>query len=151
MAIRTLHLSKYNAHTESLFKKSKILPLHLLTEYFKLQFVHRAVHNFLPASLENMFITNAQKRLIDNSDRGDLQQLRNQEDLYVPLARLASTEKQPLVYFPKIWNDLNDTVLKNTVNKAHFNSLLKRILLDRLEDDFKCNRLLCPHCHLPPT
>ncbi len=36
IAIRLIHRVPYNAHTESLFKKSAVLPLDSLIEYFKL-------------------------------------------------------------------------------------------------------------------
>ncbi len=61
-AIRIIFLAKYNAHTESLFKKQQILPLPDLVKYFKLQFVHRFVHSYLPSSLSNMWITIGEKR-----------------------------------------------------------------------------------------
>ena len=41
IAIRLIYSEKFNAHSEPLFKKSNILPLHMLVDYFKLQFFHR--------------------------------------------------------------------------------------------------------------
>ena len=40
-AVRTITLSKYNAHTMPLFKKLKILPLDSLVYFFKLQFMSK--------------------------------------------------------------------------------------------------------------
>ncbi len=41
MAIRPICDAAYNAHTEPLFKKSAILPLPYLCEYFKVQFMQK--------------------------------------------------------------------------------------------------------------
>jgi hypothetical protein len=83
-AIRIIHNAAYNAHTESLFKKSSILPLPLLAEFFKIQFMHHYKFNLLPISFNNTWISNLERRR-----RGDIEQfmLRNDEEYYVPLAR----------------------------------------------------------------
>ena len=49
-AIRIINGAKYNSHTESLFKKCKILPLPSLIEYFKIQFMQQYVRGHLPVS-----------------------------------------------------------------------------------------------------
>jgi hypothetical protein len=54
IAIRIIHNSPYNAHTESLFKTSKILTLKYLAELFKLQFMHQYTFNNLPISFTNV-------------------------------------------------------------------------------------------------
>ncbi len=48
IAIRLLSNSKYNAHTEPLFKTFDILPLPSLIQYFKLQFMQQFQQKFLP-------------------------------------------------------------------------------------------------------
>jgi hypothetical protein len=75
MAIRTLCDAAYNAHTEPLFKKSAILPLPYLCEYFKVQFMQKFTQGFLPSSLNDVWVTNAIRRadqdhveLCNNSD-----------------------------------------------------------------------------------
>ena len=47
-AIRLVCNSKYNAHTEPLFKQMSILPLPKLVTYFNLQLMHRYTINELP-------------------------------------------------------------------------------------------------------
>jgi hypothetical protein len=61
IALRIIHNSSYNAHTESLFKTSAILPLHLLADFFKLQFMHQHKFRHLPASFNNTWTTNAER------------------------------------------------------------------------------------------
>jgi hypothetical protein len=141
MAIRLIHNAVYNAHTESLFKKSEVLPLHMLIDYFRIQFMHQFVYNHLPASFSRCWLTNAERR-----DDGPA--LRNEEDFFVPISRLTSTDRHPLVVIPKTWNEFNAPELKSTSQKNVFNKSLKKFLIDTLDSDFKCTRLLCPHCHL---
>jgi hypothetical protein len=95
IAIRIIHNSPYNAHTESLFKASKILPLKYLAEFFKLQFMQQYTFNNLPISFTNVWPTNAERR-----ETVDHIHLRNLEDYYVPLARFSSCDGRPLIYFP---------------------------------------------------
>ncbi len=47
MAIQIVHISADNANTESLFKALAILSLLLLTDFFKLQFMHHNKFNYL--------------------------------------------------------------------------------------------------------
>ena len=46
-AIRIINGENYNAHTAPRFKKSAILPIAMLVEFFKLQFMHNFLNNFL--------------------------------------------------------------------------------------------------------
>ena len=50
-AIRIISGSKFNAHTEPLFKALEILPLPDLITFMKIQFMQRFTHNLLPCSL----------------------------------------------------------------------------------------------------
>jgi hypothetical protein len=143
VVIRLIKGAPYNAHTEKLFKSSAILPLQLLIEFFKLQFVYQFLNNHLPVSFVGTWITNAARR-----DDQDGPALRNALDLFVPFSRLTSTSKHPLIAFPKTWNEFNAIEIKLASSKQIFNKALKTHLLGSLTDNPLCNRLLCPHCHL---
>jgi hypothetical protein len=106
-AIRLIHNVPYNAHTESLFKSSAILPLNFLIEFFKIQFMHQFVNNYLPSSFANTWITNAERR-----DEADGPVLRNALDFIVPFSRLSSTENHPLISFPRTWNQFESLEIK---------------------------------------
>jgi hypothetical protein len=93
MAIRIIHNSSYNAHTESLFTSSAILLLPLLANFFKLLFMHQHKFNNLAVSFGDTWITNAERR----GDNEDLPTLHNQEDYYVPFTRLQSTDIHPII------------------------------------------------------
>ena len=142
IAIRLICGAKYNSHTEPLFKISRILPLPLLIEFFKLQFMLGFLNNLLPSSFDNMWTVNAARRLCDQPI------LRNHYSLFLPTSRLSSTEKFPLLNFPRLWSNFPDTNIKQMTSKPEFNSKLKCYFLDSLTLNYQCTRLLCPHCHL---
>jgi hypothetical protein len=93
-AVRIISNSKYNAHTEPLFKKLNILPLPLLSDYFKLQFIQRFVQGFLPPSFNNVWIINEARRPETNA-----MTLRNHDEFFVPVSRLKNLENMPLYSF----------------------------------------------------
>ena len=74
--------------------------------------------------------------------------LRNMSDFFIPPSRLVSTDNFPLVLFPQLWNNFDNVLIKSIVSKTEFNSKLKCYLLKDLSENVKCNRLLCPSCHL---
>jgi hypothetical protein len=76
-------------------------------------------------------------------------ELRNDDDINIPFARLTSTERQPLSSFPRIWSQFPDEQIKFTRNVPEFNKLLKQHYLRKLLSTPGCTRLFCPHC-MPP-
>ncbi len=143
MALRLITASKYNSHSEPLFKETKILPLPLLSTFFRLQFFQRYKQNFLPKIFENQWITNSERMQNQN-----FHNLRNCDDFYTPISRLKSFENFPLYVLPKSWNNLNDMSIKIIRDKIEFNYKLKEHLLNTLNLNYRCGRLLCPRCHL---
>jgi hypothetical protein len=143
IAMRIILNAKYNSHTEPLFKKLNILPFLTMCDYFKIQFMQHFTQKFLPVALHEMWVTNAVRR----QDQAQVT-LRNDDMLYIPLARLSSTSKHPLIVFPKLWSDFPDEGIKFVRNKLEFNSKLKNYFLSQLKSTITCGRLLCPDCHL---
>ncbi len=144
MAIRILNDASYNAHTEPLFKSCGILPLKQLCDYFKVQFMQKFTQGFLPSSFDDVWISNKIRRAGQ-----DQVELRNNDDINIPFARLASTQRQPLTGFPKIWASLPDERIKFIRNVVEFNHELKMYYINLLSSKPNCTRLLCAHCHLP--
>ncbi len=93
-----------------------------------------------------MWITNGEKRNRDLDDAGA--SLRNDNDLYILLVKYAHLENSPIFGFPKIWNNFDETLIKLVHSKLEFNHKFKKFFLEQLTDNYVCNRLLCPHCHL---
>ena len=79
--------------------------------FFKVQFMQKFTQGFLPLSFNDVWITNAIRR----ADQ-DQVELRNKDDLNIPFARLTSTERQPLTFFPKILSSFPDVQMKFTVH-----------------------------------
>jgi hypothetical protein len=143
LAIRIASHSNYNAHTEPLFKKLNILPLHFFINYFKIQFMFQYKNDFLPAAFEDTWTTNQQRLEAFN-----ILLRPNTDEFFVPLARITQVERLPLISFPKLWNDFDNDENKCIPNKIEFNNKLKLHFSNLLNANYICSRLLCPHCHI---
>ena len=142
-AIRIVKDTKYNAHTEPIFKELNILPLDLLIKFFSLQFMQHYIQGFLPALFDSVWLTNEERR------PEDIQRiLRNSNQLAIPFTRLVSLSKHPFVNLPKTWIDFTNENIKIIRNKIEFKFELKKLLLSQLSSVVTCNRLMCPSCHL---
>ena len=142
-AIRILNGSKFNAHTEPLFKSNEILPLNFLAEFLKIQFMQRFVQGFLPSSFNDTWIANS----VRHANQEHIS-LRNDNDIYVPFARLLSTSILPLTHFPRLWDSFPDEGIKFVRNISEFNMKLKGYYIDKLSPVPVCNRLFCPNCNI---
>jgi len=141
-AIRVITNSRYNQHTEPLFKAANILPLPKLCEYFKLQFVQRFIQGFLPASFNNIWITNEARRSETVS-----MVLRNHDEFYMPTSRLHSFDNFPLYSFPRSWVNFQNENIKFIRNVLEFNLSLKNHLIDNLSSTVVCVKAYCPSCN----
>ena len=140
-AVRIVAAENYNAHTEPIFKKLKILPLQKLTLYFNLQIMQKFKQGFLPTSFNQTWSDNRVRR----GDQFEIS-LRNENLFNIPFARLTSSFKLPLVNLPRTWEDFKNENVKIIRNKIEFNHKLKEHLLDELREVISCNRLFCPAC-----
>jgi len=147
-AIRILAKENYNAHSEPLFKKLNILPFPQLCDFFKLQFMQRFLQGFLPDSFADTWITNR----IRHGDQAEIE-LRNEDNLFIPLARTNLISLQPLISFPRLWESFPrlwesfpDDGIKFIRNKIEFNIELKKHFMQLLNNNVICNRLFCPAC-----
>jgi Reverse transcriptase (RNA-dependent DNA polymerase) len=139
-AIRLISKESYNSHTQPLFCKSEILPVPSLIKFFQLQFMHSYFHNLVPQSFNRIWITNLNRR-----EEDDVPNLRNDQDIAVPFARTKFAQKMPLTFFPKTWNDFTD-IIKYDPNRKIFSNKLKKLMFDKLAEDFLCIRPNCPVC-----
>ena len=101
------------------------------------------IQGFLPASFNNVWLTNEERRPEDQH-----RILRNNDQLSVPFTRLSSLTKHPLINFPKTWLEFSNENIKILRNKIEFKTELKKHLLNELASVVNCCRLLCPTCHL---
>lgn len=152
-AVRIITNAKYNAHTEPIFKKLKILPFSHLVTFFNLQIMQQYHQGFLPQAFNKTWITNQERRLIQAEEDGPTSSqlitiLRNHDNLYIPSPRLSSSNKHPYYNLPKTWIEFSNENIKIIRDKKEFNSALKTHYLNILKDTVVCSRLLCPTCHL---
>jgi len=142
-AIRILSNAGYNAHTQPIFKKMKILPLPDLITFFRLQFMQRFSFGLAPRIFVDVWTTQAARHHQNLHNY----LLRNSDNLYIPPARINSNDKHPFHLFPRIWSDFDAFDIKFTRNKSEFNLKLKKFLLEKIPATPDCRRLFCPSCN----
>ena len=120
-AIRTICNVGFRDHTAPLFKELKILPLEQMKTLNILKFMHGFMHNLLPFSFRDAWITN-RIRLPDR-------ELRNADQLYIPPHSFATLKRLPLFNFPSVWNQA-DISKKNPNQIAYIKDLKKSLLLN---------------------
>ncbi len=106
--------------------------------------MQRYHQGFLPSAFNNTWINNQERRSRDQLTMI----LRNNDNLYIPFARLTSSIKQPFINLPKTWSSFNVENIKIIRDKNEFKFKLKEYLLNSLSENITCGRLLCPACHL---
>ena len=117
--IRIIHNAKYNAHTDILFKQSKILKLSEMVEMEILKSVYLFTKNELPPPLMKVFscnVTNYQTR-----------------QKYVPIKRKCNHDPLSKSYIakgPRLWDDI-PTDVKHSTHVKSFCSKLKNIMIEK--------------------
>ena len=148
-AIRTISLSKYNAHTVPIFKKTEILPIKEQAIFNSLQIMYDYIQHRLPCSFDEVW-----KK---NNTRAN-RVLRNANHFNIPFIRLESQKLFPISNFPRLWNEIiipnteqNDInveqnfTFRDNMSKKQFSLQLKTLLLDNLE--LVCTRDNCNECN----
>ncbi len=139
LAIRAIAGLKYNDHTEPHFKKLEILPIPLLIDFFSIQFMQHFVQQFLPAAFDDIWTTNA----ISREGQSHIC-LRNDNNLFIPPARLSQTDNHPLTNLLRKWESIADVHLVNILrDKKDFD---KTYFLKKLKSHVKCENPFCPSC-----
>jgi hypothetical protein len=103
-------------------------------------------NGFLPKSFTSLWTTRDAYREFEGTGAARYV-LRNNDELYLPPARLKSSEKAPYYLFPRKWQEFPNYDIKIIRNKIEFNVKLKTLFLDELKSVYNCGRLLCPHCN----
>ena len=145
-AIRIVCGAKYNAHTEPLFKKCRVLPLPDLTEFFRIKFMHSFKFNLLPLSFENVWKSNTATRVNLQVQNYDQRELRDDDVFHIPPARTALTSSFPLSTFPKAWNQFTNQSIKSVNRTTKFSKQLKEEFVNKLNTIPNCQRVDCPNC-----
>jgi len=139
-AVRILSKSKYLAHTEPIYKKFEILPFENILQFNKTVFIQQVIYKHAPPIFHNLWPKNREMR--QEMDR----ELRNDDDLYLPVAKMDNISRFPFYNCPKLWNDLPPS-LQIVRNAIEFKTEFKKHLLDKLAERTNCNRLYCYACN----
>jgi len=117
-AIRTITKSKYNAHTEPLFKEAKIMTFYNIIFMSSALFMHSYVYEYAPVAFNNVWSRNINRNY----------NLRNNDDFIVPAHRIELFKKSPLFSLPNLWNNLDDNRYQQ--NPVTFKWAMKCIIFD---------------------
>ena len=136
LAIRCITSSKYNAHTDPLFKKHKILRFEDMQKFYSMQFMHDFKHGRLPISFMNMWQT--------VGETNPRYPLRNANDFAIPRHRIELVKHFPTWLIPKIWNEFDNTTgLKDILSRASFMVKLKGFTFNQLS-----STCTIPNCYI---
>lgn len=101
-SIRILYLSKYNAHTEPLFKELKLLKVTDILKLQELKFYYKFKHNTLPSYMLEL-------PLQDNTHHDH--DTRQRYDIHQPFARHEYAKRTLRVDLPKVINNTPSIIL----------------------------------------
>jgi hypothetical protein len=96
--IRVICNAGYNEHSEPLFEQLNILPFEKMVIYAKSLLTHAIIHKYGPPSLHNQWMF--------NNERNVNIELRNEQDIYVPMAISEQVKRLPYFSFAHNWNNL---------------------------------------------
>jgi hypothetical protein len=96
--VRSVCNANYNDHTEPLFELLKILPFDKLIFQSQCTLTHSIVHKYSPPALHDTWLFNYQRNLG--------RELRNEQDIYLPLATSERVKKLPFFALATLWNQL---------------------------------------------
>ena len=134
--MRIISHSAYNAHTEPLFKKQEILRFEDLYTFSQLEFFHAYVYEKLPTSFDQNWVL---KRFHNPSAAS----LRNSDEFFVPNPRLHFSGRLPLHSLHKLWNNFEDSKLKNTFSAKVFKEGRKKYFLNDLASHVQYKNAFC--------
>ena len=137
-SVRLIANSKYNAHTNPIFKSLSLLKIddiYLLQLY---KFTFKLENKTLPGYFSNqMFVRNNEMHTYDT---------RNADNFRIPLGRHALCDKSIRYIIPDIYNTIPDELKEkiNTHSLSGFSRYAKNLLIDKYETD--CTIEDCPNC-----
>ena len=139
-AIRLVTNSRYNSHTDPLFKTTNVMKFDDMVQFVKIDFMHSYCHKYLPASFDNVWTQNCEIDADFNLN------LRNYLHFRVPFTRLHFSDRLPLHSFPKLYNSLETEMLVENCKKK-FKSKLKALFMDKLPETVRCSNPFCNDCY----
>ena len=137
-AVRTLHNTRYNSHTDPLFKRSGILKLSDLYQQEVMLFMHDYIHDKLPRSFQNIYHLNRTINVAYETRQSKL--------FFISRTKSRFVDKLPLFYFPTIWNKLNIQINVDT-SYICLKRAIKAMYLTNYATIVTCDNPHCIDCH----
>ena len=137
-AMRILHNTPYNGHTDPLFKTSKILKLPDVYEYQMVLFMQDYMSGILPDSFEGIFTL--------NRDLPNARQTRQSHLYHIPRCNKRFSRRLPLYSLPCIWNK---HALHFPINPSRYQvkRIFKSKAMESYADTVKCKNDRCMQCN----
>ncbi len=132
-ALRLIHNTAYNSHTEPLFKKSQILKLGDLYEYEVVKFMSMYLKKQLPRSFDKLFMQNHEIQENHNTRQRNL--------IHIERCDSEFARRLPLYTFPYIWNRWSNKLLDTPSNQML--KKCKSSMFTSYADTIKCDNLYC--------
>ena len=138
--IRVVTCSKYNAHTDPLFKNTQILKLQDLLDLNALKFYYRYLHGNVPTFFYSFsIVTQGVHHSHDTRQR---------DQIRIPKSRTEYCDNRLRVYLPKLINSTRLDLLQRVATHSiqGFSSHIKSIFLNKYEDSCSItNCYICRH------
>ena len=136
-AMRYIHNSTYNSHTDPLFKLSNIMKLEDVYNYQMALFMYDLSHKKLPLSFDSTFKFTYEIQ----SHRVTRQSLK----MYIPTCHTEFVRKLPLYLFPKAWNKWSDIICA-PISRSQSKKHIKSTFINNYHDKIKCTNRHCKDC-----
>ena len=137
-AIRYVHNSAFNSHTDPLFKSSKIMKIDDLYEYQAALFMFDYTKHILPNSFESVY------KFRHEIQKNRLTRQSNQ--MHITRCRTKFADNLPLFALPKIWNKWSDSTFSSNMSRNQFKTYLKVNIINKYKDKVKCSNTYCSDC-----
>jgi hypothetical protein len=137
-AMRMIHNSAYNSHTDPMLKNAKILKIDDLYEYQAALFMFDYTKHNLPISFDSVFKFRYEihtNRLTRQSNKLDITRCRTNFAGNLPLFAL-----------PKIWNKWSNHSNHSKMSRNQFKTYLKINITTNYKDKVKCSNAYCKDC-----
>ena len=139
-ALRIICLSKYNAHTEPIFKMLHILKLDDLYKYRMLKFYFKLVKSSSPFYFVNV---------LDSQPRQTLQNTRFQNNLRLPLVKISHDYGKRGIHYnlAKIVNEASTNVMSKVFTHSlnGYSQYIKQVMVDKYSQT--CQNVNCYICN----
>ena len=136
-AIRYIHNSHYNSHTEPLFKISNIMKINDQFDYESLMFMYDFDNGKLPRSFDNVFRYNRDNQVAHQTRQSNL--------MHIARCNSNFSNRLPLYYLPRIWNAWSKKINSN-ITRSSYKKNVKSNFLQSYTVSVKCKNQRCPDC-----